>query len=190
MRLVDVAMTPTHSHGGIASAILPELNLPHGSGVGMRRDQITDELTQLAFEFFYGFSRFEFCLKENGFLGNDKPGNAAEPGWIAFVERYSGTYTLSPEAGDLLAAPPSKQVVGESRALEWRGLRFGEGESDLAKVVRVVKTVRNNLFHGGKHGDAGWDNPERTRALITNSQAVLGTLVELGDFQEDYERRY
>ncbi|WPO48667.1 hypothetical protein [Pseudomonas sp. S1Bt23] len=76
----------------------------------MRKGEIPTELSLLAFDFFYSFSRFEFCLK--------------------------------------------------------------------------------NLFHGGKHGAAGWDSPERTHSLITWSAAVLECLVETGDFRGDYERLY
>jgi hypothetical protein len=34
----------------------------------MKRENINSNLTAIAFEFFYSFSRFEFCLKENGYL--------------------------------------------------------------------------------------------------------------------------
>ncbi|AZF47913.1 hypothetical protein C4J86_2678 [Pseudomonas sp. R2-7-07] len=39
-----------------------------------------------------------------------------------------------------------------------------------------MKTVRNNLFHGGKHDAAGWDDVEWMRFLITNSQLYWSTL--------------
>lgn len=155
-----------------------------------RKDDITGELTQLAFDFFYWFSRFEFCLKENEFLRSEKPGANAEPGWSGFAEKYARAYELSPEAMELLAAPPDRQIVGANNSLDWKSLGFDGCKSDLEKVVLSVKTVRNNLFHGGKHGAAGWDDLERMRFLITISQAVLESLVELGGFREDYERKY
>ena len=34
----------------------------------MRKEDIEDNLKELAFDFFYWFSRFEFALKENKFL--------------------------------------------------------------------------------------------------------------------------
>lgn len=67
---------------------------------------------------------------------------------------------------------------------------FDGCRSDLEKVVLSVKTVRNNLFHGGKHGAAGWEDPQRTHSLISMSRSVLENLVELAGFREDYERRY
>jgi hypothetical protein len=156
----------------------------------MRKDEISNELSQLAFEFFYWFSRFEFCLKENGYLKSEKPGENALPGWDKFVDEHAKAYELSSEASKLLAAPPDRQVVGAGRALEWKPVGFQDCKSDLAKVVRSVKTVRNNLFHGGKHGAAGWDDPKRAYSLIMMSRVVLESLVELGGFRGDYERFY
>ncbi|WP_232917703.1 hypothetical protein [Pseudomonas viridiflava] len=159
-------------------------------GKAMRKGEIPTELSLLAFDFFYWFSRFEFCLKENGYLKFENPGQRAEPGWDRFVERHAETYVLTAEAAELLAAPPDRQVVGAGLVLEWVPVGFQDCRSDLAKVVRAVKTVRNNLFHGGKHGAAGWDSPQRAQSLITWSASVLEGLVELGGLRGDYERFY
>lgn len=45
----------------------------------MRYDELSEELKSVSFEFFYWFSRFEFVLKENGFLKSEAPGAKAEP---------------------------------------------------------------------------------------------------------------
>lgn len=156
----------------------------------MSKPEISDELSQLAFEFFYWFSRFEFCLKENGFLKSEKAGDRAEPGWNGFITAYAPHYAPCELVGELLKAPPDRQVVGANKSLDWKPLKFDGCKSELEKVVLAVKTVRNNLFHGGKHGAAGWDDPQRTQSLITLSRCVLENLVELAGFREDYERRY
>lgn len=36
----------------------------------MHKENITAEITERAFDFFYSFSRFEFSLKENGYLNS------------------------------------------------------------------------------------------------------------------------
>jgi hypothetical protein len=54
----------------------------------------------------------------------------------------------------------------------------------------MLKTVRNNLFHGGKHGEAFWDDPTRVQALLSNAQPVLAELAALGGFDADYVRYY
>lgn len=156
----------------------------------MRKDQISEELSALAFDFFYWFSRFEFCLKENGYLKHEEPGKNAEPGWDKFVAKYAGAFQPSAEAQALIDAPPERQIVLANRYLDWRSVGTADCTSDLDKVARLVKTVRNNLFHGGKHGAAGWDNPDRTRSLLSASKSVLGQLATLGGFQDDYQRIY
>ena len=156
----------------------------------MRKEQIPQELSLLAFDFFYWFSRFEFCLKENGYLKYDEPGSNAEPGWDKFVAEYASTYRASAEARELLSEPPERQIVLENHTLDWRAVGLTDCTSELAKVARLIKTVRNNLFHGGKHGAAGWDNPTRAESLLSASKAVLGQLAVLGRLQDDYERLY
>ena len=156
----------------------------------MRKDEISQELSLLAFDFFYWFSRFEFCLKDNRYLKHDEPGADAEPSWDKFVEKYAAVYKTSLEANELLAAPPERQMVLAYGELGWRPVGTADCKSDLAKIARLVKTVRNNLFHGGKHGAAGWDNPARSQSLLSASKAVLGQLAVLGEFKSDYERLY
>ncbi|AJG12531.1 hypothetical protein RK21_01023 [Pseudomonas plecoglossicida] len=94
------------------------------------------------------------------------------------------------EAEALLASPPDQQIVSDNLELAWQPISFEKCTSDLDKVVKSVKTVRNNLFHGGKHGAAGWDDPVRARLLIEMSTAVLAVLAVLGGFTDDYERFY
>lgn len=155
----------------------------------MRKEAATD-LSQVAFDYFYWFSRFEFCLKENGYLKAEEAGAKAEPGWDKFVTRYAGRYVASHEARLLLGAPPEVQIVQANRVLDWRPIGLDDCNSELAKVARLVKAVRNNLFHGGKHGGASWDDPARTAFLLANGNAVLGQLAHLGEFEDDYRYRY
>src|SRR5688572_29831086 len=132
----------------------------------MQRNKITDDLERVAFDFFYWFSRFEFALKENGYLKSDTPGSNAEPSWRKFVEKWQYEYTATRAAKALIAAKPQRQVVGRWGALDFEPVRFDDNPSELGAVVRLAKTVRNNLFHGGKHGSAGWDDPDRTQQLL------------------------
>lgn len=156
----------------------------------MRKEDISAELTDLAFDFFYWFSRFEFCLKENGYLVRDQPGAVAEPDWRSFAKSKSRDYSVSDEAKKLLEAAPKRQVVLANRGLGWRPVDIRSDTSELEKVVCFLKTVRNNLFHGGTHGAYGWDDPDRTQSLLSTSKAVLDQLAKLGDFHADYSGRY
>ena len=79
----------------------------------MRRGDIDQEMRNLAFDFFYWFSRFEFALKEKRFLKNDTIGARAEPDWDKFVKTHRAAYAVSPAAEALLAEKPRRQIVGD-----------------------------------------------------------------------------
>lgn len=156
----------------------------------MRLEDVSERLSGAAFEFFYCFSRFEFALKENGYLKSHECGRPAEPGWGEFVGKWRHEYIVSAEALFLLSFPPERQIVLANDALDWKPVGLSDCRSDLEKVVRLLNTVRNNLFHGGKHGGAGWDNPKRTEELLVAGMAVLGQLAELASVESDYTQYY
>jgi hypothetical protein len=118
----------------------------------VRHDDVAADLRELAFDFFYWFSRFEFALKENGYLVSIVVGARAQPDWDRFVVDHQDHYALSQAACALLAANPLRQIVGDNGALTFGEVPFKPDATDLRRVVGLAKTVRNNLFHGGKHG--------------------------------------
>jgi hypothetical protein len=67
---------------------------------------------------------------------------------------------------------------------------FQDNATQLERVAILLKTVRNNLFHGGKQGSAYWDDPERMRLLLPLSVTVLAELAGLGGFEADYTGYY
>lgn len=156
----------------------------------MQRGAVDDKLSQLAFEFFFAFSRFEFALKENQYLKAHAPGVRAEPGWSEYVSKWQDAYSPSASAQLVLDEPPEQQVVGVGSSLAWRPVGLDDCKSDLSRIVRLLKTVRNNLFHGGKHGGSGWDDPQRTSRLLSASLSVVEELVELAALQSDYAQIY
>lgn len=157
----------------------------------MQRKTINAQLGEAAFDFFYRFSRFEFALKENGYLKSTIPGSRAKPGWDRFVKDYADRYAASKEAKHLLSAKPQHQVIhGNGRDLEWVDVDLKDCTTDLERVVRVLKVVRNNLFHGGKHGVNFWDDPKRMQTLLALGVATLGQLATLASIEADYDRLY
>jgi hypothetical protein len=155
----------------------------------MRHNDISDDLRRLAFDFFYWFSRFEFALKEARFLKSSKIGAKAEVDWETFIEKYSGNYRLTLAANALIDAKPQRQIVGAAE-LSFDDVCFRPGSSDLKRVVVLARTVRNNLFHGGKHGSDYWDHPERMQTLLSTTIDVLGELADMAGLQGDYGRYY
>ena len=156
----------------------------------MRREDIKEPLSQLAFEFFYRFSRFEFALTENGYLRFSQPGRPAIPGWFEFARERCGVYRLTADAAELIDAAPKRQVVAANGCLEWEDVDLKGSPSELGNVIQLLKTVRNNLFHGGKHGAEGWDDPVRTERLLTLGAAVLDQIAKQTGLEGDYYRFY
>ena len=156
----------------------------------MRQNEINEELGKLVFCFFYKFSRFEFALKENGYLRDSRPGCRAAPDWCEFARERGDEYRVSPEAEILIATAPKSQVVAAGGGLEWKHVDLKVCPGRLGKVVLLVQTVRNNLFHGGKHGAEGWDDLERTARLLTLGVAVLDQIAEQTGLDADYSGYY
>nr|WP_295712575.1 hypothetical protein [uncultured Halomonas sp.] len=156
----------------------------------MRKEDINNELKDLTFDFFYWFSRFEFALKESKYLKRDGIGDNAEPGWFKFIDQHKQAFQHTDETRNLLALNPKRQKVSENAGLEWKDVGLDDCDSELCKVVRLLKTTRNNLFHGGKHGAEGWDDPERTKELLVVGKSILDRLAELADFEAHYKQYY
>jgi hypothetical protein len=51
--------------------------------------------------------------------------------------------------------------------------------------IRLLKTIRNNLFHGRKHGADGWDKPARIQDLLETGKLILDQLARLADIEAD-----
>lgn len=156
----------------------------------MRINEISNDLKLASFEYFYWFSRFEFALKENDFLKSTDIGAKAEPNWFLFKEQYKDNYVMSYDASKLIELHPKRQVVTGNGELGWKSVGISHCDNELCKVITMLNTVRNNLFHGGKHGDVDVDNTERNIELLHVSKKVLDQLVSLAGFDADYTRYY
>ena len=152
----------------------------------MKREEINEPLERLAFCFFFRFSRFEFALKEKGYLRNADPGSRAAPNWRTFAEEWTGRYVISKQATALIDARPKCQIVGPDGSLGWQDVDLSAFPTELGKVVRLLQVIRNNLFHGGKHGADGWDDPGRTEYLLMLGKSVLDQMAEHAGFEEEY----
>lgn len=100
----------------------------------MRKEDVATGLSNLAFDFFYWFSRFEFALKANGYLTSHEVGHKADPGWTEFFRKWESTYSASVEAQYLLASPPERQIELVSDKLDWRPV----GHHDFLQVAECA----------------------------------------------------
>src|SRR5690606_34931425 len=101
----------------------------------MIHGKIPGDLKELAFNFFYWFSRFEFALKECRYLKSTAQGSKTEENWRQFIEKHQDAYQLTPAAKALIEANPQRQIVGRHE-LTFRDVGFNPNASDLERVVR------------------------------------------------------
>lgn len=139
---------------------------------------------RLAWEFFVFFSRFEYALKRHDrYL---MPGTGpAEPNWDRFASDYADAFDphVSPELAaavdHYLSAPPRKQLRDNGK-MTWSEPSAYDGlEPLLVWLLRVIRVVRNNLFHGGKFPLVSISDPSRDRDLLAHAIAVLDACLKL-----------
>ena len=145
--------------------------------------------SELLLQFFLAFSRFEYALKVSGFF--KKPNErrydprrppAAEPDWDSFAVSLRQVFSVGRteelrEACDyLLHSPPNKQVIirdGQGWVIAWETPVRPCHEIDIDFILRMVRSVRNNLFHGGKYSIEVHEDTIRTELLLRSSVVVL-----------------
>lgn len=157
----------------------------------MRFSEIDSRLKEQVFEFLFLYSRWEYVLKENEFLKKPEAGKNANACWYSFVSQFADQYEPTEDANELIKMNPQRQIIGgDGKKLVWRAVGYDDCTNDLCRVVRTLQTVRNNLFHGGKHGVEGWDDPERVSALVRLGSSVMCSLARQIEWDHQVERYY
>ncbi len=135
-------------------------------------------IVQTAIDFFYIFSRLEYTLKKANYLKlSDRRAN---PDWDKFIRESDDPELFNQLSADvhvkyLIDNPPKRQIVANGK-LDWKK---GEKPVDsLAKLIRAVIRVRNNLFHGGKSPTPPIDGTERDEMLLRGALVVLRALLD------------
>lgn len=146
----------------------------------------------LAIEFMATFSRIEHALKSTGYaLGNE---GRVDPDWDRFANEIDEQFNQL-ETEELIAAkdlllgsPPRKQVLHDGQVV-FRDQVVDLNQKTTQQVVRFVRTVRNNLFHGGKFLPTGEAEVGRNEALVNASLKVIKACIELNEMvKQSYER--
>lgn len=153
----------------------------------------------LLLNFFLTFSCFEFALKSSGMCRppgrNDDPnmGYRAEPDWDNFARSLRDSFqtTSSPRLAEachyLLLNPPWREVVANG-TLMWDAAAENDALSDIEKLIRYIRRIRNNLFHGGKFSTLPVLNRRRNAELMEYSLVVLEECLRLSDpIRAEYE---
>jgi hypothetical protein len=123
-------------------------------------------------------ARPEARLKRSGYVaGNEKQVSAD---WDRFAHDIAAIASelLAPIISScpyLASHPPKKQVLDGTR-LVWK-VRGPSGGSPIEEILLSVRTVRNNVFHGGKFPEGPVTEPLRDEQLIGDCLAVLHALL-------------
>lgn len=159
----------------VGTARVARMGEPHKviDALGIDRD--------LVLRFLGVFSRFEFALKRSGFLRNSK---RAEADWNTYADSLRGKFKSVDDSKFtdavvfIISTPPCRQVVSGS-GIDWEGTPPGDGEHREKYVLRLVRVVRNNLFHGGKYPVGPVEDVGRNSELIEASLDVLAQCLQL-----------
>lgn len=136
-----------------------------------------EEIPEGAIDFIKFFMRMEFALKDSSYL---KPNQVnAEVHWDKFAKGLTNKFFVHIKENDfaktLISVPPSKQINNNS-FLEWR-----KAEAPLQSTIDLflaIRSLRNNLFHGGKSYDKYHD---RNNELIKDAIKVMIEALKYSD---------
>lgn len=136
--------------------------------------------------FFIIFSFFEFGIKELGLTETNK--NYPSPDWKAYVDKIIDKFdpNESPELAEAIGYmkenPPKKQVFKNDGSMTYDVSYFkNKNNINLQVLIQMIKTVRNNFFHGGKVKDFIKYDYERNINLFKNSLVILNTCLKLDE---------
>jgi len=153
----------------------------------MKYKQLLNELNvkeEVVMEFFVVFSRFEFALKKAGYLKTGR-NESALPDWNDFAIKNEDKFDMEKDArlseawNYLDKEPPQMQIVNNGK-LDFKIDERLNDKSSLYKAALAIKTVRNNLFHGGKFPRSGIvDDPARKTELLKKCVILLEEMLDL-----------
>jgi hypothetical protein len=137
----------------------------------------------LVFDFMWKFSAFECAIKRLGcYSPRDKDGPVSTD-WDLYANRLKEIQAAHApnflEAAHAIVKLAPKQYTVTNGKLGWSDVVRGDGQSYARFALRLVCTVRNNLFHGGKHEDGLALEVARNKGLLEAALAVLSECYEL-----------
>ncbi len=135
----------------------------------------------LAWHFFVFFSRFEYALKRC----DEYLTVSAQPNWDKFASDHANQFdnlesiALKAAVTYIKENPPRKQLQ-QAGKLSWSEPQvYDTREPLLLWLLRMVRCIRNNLFHGGKFPLIPISDPSRDRELLLNSMYILESCLSL-----------
>lgn len=115
-----------------------------------RINEISPDYLALCSDFLMLYSRFEYALKEEGFLQSGANAMASIDSYVATISRQfdpKSSEDLKQAVGFILTNPPRK-CMQESGTMTWRVV-IKEG-AILIQLTEYIRRIRNSLMHGAK----------------------------------------
>ena len=149
-----------------------------------------DDIQEVIYRFVFAFSRLEYALKQAG-LVREGPRSSALPDWHGFEARWSEKFEDTENSLALRELAPARQCVDADGCTYWEPLELDGDRSVLQSTCAALRTVRNNLFHGGKHGEHEWDNAARIKELLIRGTGLIEELCDIdADVAAHFHDRY
>jgi hypothetical protein len=150
---------------------------------------VPEELQFLLLRFFVYFSRFECALKRAGYAPTD---GHAQADWHLFAKKCQPQFqadatALLSNACDYFEQHPSLKQIVTNGQLAWSSAESRGNQPQLAWLLKMVRRVRNNLFHGGKYPMQPVPDPARNADLLYHSLVLLTACLQL---DEDVRLRF
>lgn len=146
------------------------------------------------FNFFALFSRWECALKRK-FPIKGAHGDA-QADWNAFADEHSSELSTIGHPGYqearkyLLERPPLRLMYQGVPPWQPNPRREDKGENEARYFFRIIRDVRNNLFHGGKYQGGPMEELARDRKLLDSAIAVLLACIDIDpDIRSTFEER-
>jgi len=142
----------------------------------MNQNQAVRVDRELLLEFFLTFARAEFALKNSGFVTGGE--DSALPHWDKFANtikdqfKKNKTKELEAAVDYIMLNPPMKQVLRDG-SLMWEANLPNDGMPETQVLFVLVRRIRNNLFHGGKHNLEVFEDTERTTQLLRSALLIV-----------------
>lgn len=157
----------------------------YGGVIWQKREIKLPVSNELLLDYFLTFAKFEYALKISGFFQRTAPEKVdskkppeAKPDWDSFANSLRDNFDENTSNGLANAClyfsdhPPNKQVIiiiEDNYNIAWETPVIPENEHRIQFLLRMVRSVRNNLFHGGKFNNEVHESAERTTLLLENS---------------------
>jgi hypothetical protein len=143
----------------------------------------------LLLDFFLTFAAFEFALKTAGFIKKGRPvlegtAHIVQADWERFIIELRGIFRSdhSPElleaCNRILDNPPWREITTGDELL-WDATAENPQLPEVDRLLKYVRRIRNNLFHGGKFVNMPVLDLRRNAGLLSDALIILKECLRL-----------